>query len=60
MIGSLLYVSETRPDIMQASGVVVEFQSNTKETQLQAVQKILLYLKGTLEFVLIVSQKRKN
>ena len=33
MIGSLLYVTSTRPDVMQVVALVARFQSNPKETR---------------------------
>ena len=50
MIGSLLYVTATRPDVMQSVGLVAKFQSAPKETHVVAVKRILRYLKGTMEY----------
>eukprot|EP00253_Pinus_taeda_P003957 PITA_03957 len=50
MIGSLLYLTGTRPDIMHAVGIVGRFQENTKETHLQAVKRIFKYLQGTQNY----------
>ena len=50
MIGSLLYVTTTRPYVMQAIGSVARFQSAPKETHVNAVKRILRYLKGTTDF----------
>ena len=50
MIGSLLYVTATRPDVMQAVGLVARFQSATKETHVTAVKRILIYLQRTMEY----------
>jgi len=47
MIGSLLYLTGTRLDIMHAVGIVGRFQENPKETHLQAVKIIFKYLQGT-------------
>ncbi len=38
MIGSLLYVTATRLDVMQAIGLVARFQSDPKETHVKAVK----------------------
>ena len=38
MIGSLLYVTTTRPDVKQAVGLVARFQSTPKETHVVAVK----------------------
>ena len=40
MIGSLLYVTASRPDVMHAVGLVGRFQANPKESHLQAVKRI--------------------
>eukprot|EP00253_Pinus_taeda_P003976 PITA_03976 len=50
MIGSLLYLTGTRPDIMHAVGIVGIFQANPKETHLQAVKRIFKYLQGTQNY----------
>eukprot|EP00253_Pinus_taeda_P031422 PITA_31422 len=50
MIGSLLYLTGTRPDIMHAVGIVGRFQENPKETHLQAVKIIFKYLQGTKNY----------
>jgi hypothetical protein len=50
MIGSLLYVTASRPDVMQAVGQVARFQAAPKESHVLAVKRIFRYLKGTEEF----------
>eukprot|EP00253_Pinus_taeda_P005398 PITA_05398 len=50
MIGSLLYLTGTRLDIMHAVGIVGRFQANPKETHLQAVKRIFKYLQGTQNY----------
>ena len=47
MIGSLLYVTTSRPDVMQEVGQVALFQAAPKESHVLAVKKIFRYLKGT-------------
>ena len=47
MIGSLLYLTASRPDISFSVGLCARFQSNPKESHLTAVKRILRYLKGT-------------
>ncbi|KAJ9552664.1 hypothetical protein OSB04_016709 [Centaurea solstitialis] len=49
MIGSLLYLTATRPDIMFATCFCARFQANPKESHLAAVKRILRYLKRTPE-----------
>ncbi|XP_019190313.1 PREDICTED: uncharacterized protein LOC109184731 [Ipomoea nil] len=48
MIGSLLYLTASRPDISYSVGVCARFQSKPKESHLLAVKKIIRYLKGTI------------
>eukprot|EP00253_Pinus_taeda_P033116 PITA_33116 len=50
MIGSLLYLTGTRPDIMHAVGIVGRFQANPKEAHLQVVKRIFKYLQGTQNY----------
>ena len=50
MIGSLLYVTTTRPNVMQAIGLLARFQSTPKETHVTTVKSIFKYLKGTMEY----------
>ncbi|KOM47860.1 hypothetical protein LR48_Vigan07g156400 [Vigna angularis] len=50
MIGSLLYLTASRPDIMQSVCVCARYQANPKESHLTAVKRILKYLKGTSSF----------
>ncbi|KAJ9543930.1 hypothetical protein OSB04_023637 [Centaurea solstitialis] len=46
MIGSLMYLTASRPDIMFAVCVCARFQVRTKESHLHAVKRIFKYLKG--------------
>jgi len=50
MIWSLLYLTTSRPNIMQSICVCVRFQASPKESHLIAVKRILKYLKGTISF----------
>jgi hypothetical protein len=50
MIGNLLYVTASRPDVMQVVGQVARFQAAPKESHVSAVKRIFRYLKGTKEF----------
>ena len=58
MIGSLLYVTTSRPDIKQAVGMVARFQSAPKESHVQSVKRIFRYLKGTINFGLWYPSKK--
>ena len=50
MIGSLLYVTTTRPDVMQAVGLLARFHSAPKETHVTTIKSIFKYLKSTMEY----------
>ena len=50
MIGILLYVTDTRMDVMQGVGVVAKFQSTPKEIHVAAVKIILRYIKGSMDY----------
>lgn len=53
MIGSLLYLTASRPDIAFAVGVCARYQSEPKASHLMQVKRILKYVKGTAEFGLM-------
>jgi hypothetical protein len=48
MIGSLLYLTASRPDIMFSVCMCAIFQSNPKKAHIHTVKRILRYLKHTL------------
>jgi hypothetical protein len=50
MIGSLLYITSSRIDIMQAVGMVGCYQYDPKQSHLVAVKRIFKYLKGTMTY----------
>ena len=47
MIGSLLYLTASRPDILFSVCLCARFQSDPRESHLTAVKRIFKYLKGT-------------
>ena len=49
MIGSLLYLTASRPDIMFSVCMCARFQADPKESHLVAVKRIFRYLNGTKE-----------
>jgi hypothetical protein len=50
MIGSLLYLCASRPDIMLSVCMCARFQADPKEAHLTAVKRILRYLVYTPKF----------
>ncbi|GKA80115.1 retrovirus-related pol polyprotein from transposon TNT 1-94 [Tanacetum coccineum] len=47
MIGCLLYLTTSRPDIMFSVCLCARFQENPKTTNLEAVKRIFRYVRGT-------------
>ncbi|KAJ9541965.1 hypothetical protein OSB04_028471 [Centaurea solstitialis] len=47
MIGSLLYLTASSPDIMYSTCLCARYQAEPKESHLTAVKRIFRYLKGT-------------
>ncbi|GJR75250.1 retrovirus-related pol polyprotein from transposon TNT 1-94, partial [Tanacetum coccineum] len=47
MIGSLMYLTASRPDIQFSTCLYAKYQANPKESHLVAVKRIFRYLKGT-------------
>ncbi|XP_070046977.1 secreted RxLR effector protein 161-like [Nicotiana tomentosiformis] len=53
MIGSLLYLTASRPGIVFSVGLYARFQENPKESHLTTIKRILRYLKGTIDLCLL-------
>lgn len=53
LVGSLLYLTLTRPDISYAVGVMSRYMRNPKTPHLEAVSRILRYVKGTIDYGLL-------
>ena len=50
LVGSLLYLAHTRPDISYAISCVSRYMQEPEEAHLQAAKRILKYLKGTKNY----------
>ena len=57
MIGCLLYLIASRPDISFNIGVCARFQANPKTSHLTAVKRIIKYVNGTSDFLLFNSKE---
>ncbi|GAA0168782.1 hypothetical protein LIER_23420 [Lithospermum erythrorhizon] len=53
MIGSLFYLTASRPDIAYSVGVCARFQGDPKESHLNQVKRIIKYVNGTVEYGLL-------
>jgi len=58
MIGSLLYITTSCPDIMHAVGMVGRYQVAPKHSRLLVVKRIFRYLKGTMDYGLWYPRNR--
>ena len=57
MIGCLLYLTASRPDIAFSVGVCSRFQSNPKVLHLNVVKRIIKYVGGTCDYGLFYSKE---
>ena len=57
MIGCLLYLTASRPNIAFNVGVCSRFQSNPKISHLNAVKRIIKYVSGTCDYELFYSKE---
>ncbi|KAK2419944.1 putative mitochondrial protein [Trifolium repens] len=55
MIGSLLYLTASRPDITYAVGVCARYQADPKVSHLTQVKRILKYVNGTSDYGIMYS-----
>jgi hypothetical protein len=55
MIGSLLYLTASRPDITFAFGVCAKYQAEPKMSHLTQVKRILKYVNGTSDYGILYS-----
>ncbi|KAH9670907.1 hypothetical protein KPL70_017154 [Citrus sinensis] len=55
LVGSLRYLTCTRPDNLYAVGLMSRYMENPKTTHFKATKRILRYIKGTTNFSLLYS-----
>ncbi|GJV37472.1 uncharacterized mitochondrial protein-like protein [Tanacetum coccineum] len=49
MIGSLMYLTSSRPDLVFSGGMYARYQAKTTKKHLHAVKRIFRYLKGSID-----------
>ncbi|WJZ84648.1 hypothetical protein VitviT2T_004242 [Vitis vinifera] len=49
LVGSLMYLTATRPDLMYVVCLISRFMASPTEMHLQAAKRVLRYLKGTVD-----------
>jgi hypothetical protein len=50
IVGSLMYLTATRPDLMFVVSLISMYMERPTETHLQAAKRVLRYVKGTVNF----------
>ena len=58
MIGSLLYLTASRPDIMFSVCLCARYQEDPKTTHLEAVKRIFRYLQGFTNLGLLYKKSK--
>ncbi|CAL5331079.1 unnamed protein product [Camellia sinensis] len=60
IVGSLMYLTSTRPDIMHAVSLISRYMENPTEMHLKAAKRIFRYLKGTSDFGILYKRGEKQ
>jgi hypothetical protein len=60
LVGSLLYITTTRPNIMYAASLVSRFMESPKDSHWKMEKRILRYATGTLNFGLWYTKSDSN
>ena len=60
LVGSLLFATQTRPNIQFVVSLVAQFGGNPGVAHLEAAKRILRYLKGTVNFNLILGHRSRD
>ena len=56
LVGSLLFTTQTWPDIQFMVNLIAQFEGNSGVAHLEATKCILCYLKGTIDFGLVLGR----
>ena len=57
LVGSLLYLTATRPDIMYATSLLSRFMHNPRQIHLGVARRVLRYIQGTLDYGILFERK---
>lgn len=58
LVGCLLYLISTRPDLMVAVNMLSRFRQEPNEIHFQAAKRVLRFIKGTEEFVISLKKSK--
>ena len=60
LVGSLMYLTVTRPNIMQGVSLISRFMETPKDTQWSVGKRILRYIAGTRDYGIMYSSTKKK
>ncbi|XP_058782874.1 secreted RxLR effector protein 161-like [Vicia villosa] len=60
IIGNLMYLTFTRPDMMFVVNLISRYMENPTELHLQMAKRVLRYLRGTVEFGIFYIKEGNN
>lgn len=60
MVGSLMYLTATRPDLMYVVCLTSRYMEKPTEVHLQAAKRIMRYLRGTVNFGILYNSQGKE
>ena len=60
LIGSLRYLTHTRPDLLFSVGILCRYKENPSPEHYNGVKRVLRYVKGTEEYGLLYKQGESN
>ncbi|KAE8681352.1 Ubiquitin carboxyl-terminal hydrolase family protein [Hibiscus syriacus] len=60
IVGSLMYLTTTRPDITYVVNAICKFMERPKEMHLQPTKRILRYLQGTIDYGILYKKGEKS
>lgn len=59
LVGSLIYLTITRPEIAYSVGIVSQFMQSPRSSYLDPARRILRYVKGSLDYGLMYRRHEK-
>lgn len=59
IVGSLIFLTLSRPDLSYAVGMISRFMQYPRKLHLEAVRRILRYIKDTIEYGILYKKEEK-
>ncbi|CAL2249791.1 unnamed protein product [Prunus armeniaca] len=60
IVGSLLYLTATRPDIMFATSLLARFMHNPTKKHMGIAKRVLRYIQGTIDFGIVFEKGKET